>query len=269
MTVPPSEQERQQEQRWELLRRLDRLTNLPMTLLAFVWLALLIVDLTSGLTPFWQGVSNLIWMLSILDFLLALLVAPDRTRYLRANLLTAFSLLLPALRILRIFRSFRVLRLLRATRSINLLRLLTSLNRGFKAVGGAVRQRGLGYVVLLTLIITLAGAAGMLAFERPETPDSPGLNSYPEALWWTAMLMTSLGSEYWPVSLEGRLLTFLLALYALAVFGYITAAIASLFIGQDRRQAAPDGDHLAGVETELRAIRQELSALRAERTDWE
>ncbi|GGK40489.1 hypothetical protein GCM10008955_37870 [Deinococcus malanensis] len=235
MTVPPSEHE-QQHQRWELLRRLDRLTNVPMTLLAFVWLALLIVDLT----PFWQTVSNLIWGLSILDFLLALLVAPDRSRYLQANLLTAFSLLLPALRILRIFRAFRALRLLRATRSINLLRLLTSLNRGLKAVGGAVRHRGLGYVVLLTVILTLGGAAGMLAFERSETPGRPGLNTYPEALWWTAMLMTSLGSDYWPVSLEGRLLTFLLALYALAVFGYITAAIASLFIDQDRKQAPAD-----------------------------
>ena len=265
MAVPPSDQQ-QEQQRSELLRRLDRLTDLPMTLLAFVWLALLIVDLSAGLSPLWQTVSNLIWALSILDFLLALTVAPDRTRYLRANLITAFSLLLPALRLLRIFRAFRTLRLLRSTRSINLLRLLTSLNRGLKAVAGAVRQRGLAYVVALTLIVTLAGAAGMLAFERPEAAGEPGLNSYPEALWWTAMLMTSLGSEYWPRSLEGRLLTFLLALYALAVFGYITAAIASLFIDQDRKQAAPQG---TGLETELRAIRQELNALRAERTGRE
>ncbi|MFD1733091.1 hypothetical protein ACFSC4_21245 [Deinococcus malanensis] len=46
----PSEHE-QQHQRWELLRRLDRLTNVPMTLLAFVWLALLIVDLTPSGRP--------------------------------------------------------------------------------------------------------------------------------------------------------------------------------------------------------------------------
>ena len=38
-----------------------------------------------------------------------------------------------------------------------------------------------------------------------------GLRNYPEALWLTAMLLTSLGSEYWPCTGEGRALCFLLA----------------------------------------------------------
>ena len=40
--------------------------------------------------------------------------------------------------------------------------------------------------------------------------------------------MTTLGSEYWPKSTEGRLLCFLLAVYAFAVWGYITALHAEL-----------------------------------------
>lgn len=51
--------------------------------------------------------------------------------------------------------------------------------------------------------------------------------------------MTTLGSQVWPQSEEGRLLCFLLALYAFTVFGYVTATLAAFFIGRDaeNRQA--------------------------------
>ena len=39
-----------------------------------------------------------------------------------------------------------------------------------------------------------------------------GLKSYSDALWWTCMLLTSIGSEYWPHTAEGRLLCILLAI---------------------------------------------------------
>ena len=47
------------------------------------------------------------------------------------------------------------------------------------------------------------------------------------------MIMTTLGSEYWPQTPEGRVLCIILSLFAFAVFGYITAAIATFFVGQD------------------------------------
>jgi voltage-gated potassium channel len=55
------------------------------------------------------------------------------------------------------------------------------------------------------------------------------------------MLLTTMGSDYWPRSPEGRLLRFVLALYAFAVFGYVTAAIAAYFIGIDKQRASPTG----------------------------
>jgi hypothetical protein len=50
------------------------------------------------------------------------------------------------------------------------------------------------------------------------------------------MLLTTMGSDYWPRTPEGRLLCLLLAIYAFAVFGYVTAAIAAYFVGQDRSE---------------------------------
>jgi len=111
-------------------------------------------------------------------------------------------------------------------------RLLTSFNRSARALGATMRRRGFGYIIALTVIVVLSGAAGMYAFER-NTPGQEGFDTYGDALWWTAMIITTLGSQYWPVSTEGRILCLILSLYAFTVFGYITAVLASHFIGRD------------------------------------
>jgi voltage-gated potassium channel len=136
-------------------------------------------------------------------------------------------------------------------------RVVTSLNRGMKALGATMRRRGFGYVLALTVLITFAGAAGMYSFERA-APGGQGFASYGEALWWTAMLLTSLGSAYWPQSAEGRILCLLLALYGFAVFGYLTATLASFFIGRD---AEDDEAELASAE-DVRGVQGEIAALR-------
>lgn len=253
-------------ERLELLRHLDRLTDVPMIFLGFVWLALLVVDLTRGLGRGLGLLSNVIWVLFILDFLLSFTVAPDKRAYLRSNWITLVSLLLPALRVLRVFPALRAVRLLRATRSLNLVRLLTSLNRSFRAAGRAVRRRGVGYVVLLTLLVALAGAAGMLAFEDVPAARESGLTGYVSWLWWTAMILVTMGSDYFPKTAEGRFLTWLLALYGFAVFGYITASVASFFVGRDQTadEDEDDGVTNAALRRELSALRREIAGLRSE-----
>jgi voltage-gated potassium channel len=232
--------------RWELLEQIEDWIETPMMVLGFVWLVLLVIDLVSGLPLFLERANTAIWILFILDFLLRFLLAPRKLAYLRHNLLTALSLTLPALRALRFLR---VLRLARVTRGWQLVRVLGSLNRGIRATRAALGRRRFGYVLALTVLITVVGAAGMYALE-PASASSPGFQSYGDALWWTAMLMTSIGSEYWPHGPEARLLCFILALYGFAVFGYITATFASLFIGLDADAKARTGEATEGAAGE-------------------
>ena len=258
------------EERWELLRHVDALLETPMVVLSFAWLALTVIDLTAGLNRTLEIVSYVIWALFGVHFLLGVVIAPSRAAYLRHNWLTALALALPAFRILRVFRAFRLLRAARAARSVTLVRLITSLNRGMRAVGTTIGRRGVGYVAALTVIATFVGAAGMAQFESPAAlRDSghaeaveagAGLGSYGEALWWTAMVMTTMGSEYWPRTVEGRILGWLLALYAFAVFGYLTATIASFFIGQDAAEGRPDSD-MATLRAEVAALRAQVAGL--------
>jgi hypothetical protein len=47
------------------------------------------------------------------------------------------------------------------------------------------------------------------------------------------MLMTTIGSDYFPKTASGRVLCFLLALCAIALCGYLTATLATFFVRQD------------------------------------
>ena len=232
--------------RWELLEHINSLTDKGMMALAFVWLILLVVDLTSGLNRPLQVISNAIWIIFIIDFVIEFIIAPSKQQYLRRNWLTALSLALPALRLLRVLRIFRVLNAVRAVRTVSFLRLITSLNRGMRTVGNAFGRRNIGYLLVITVIVTFVGAAGMAYFESPQAIRAAGyaedaalhggLATYSDAIWWTFMLMTTIGSDYWPVTIEGRILCWILSVYALAIFGYITAAFASYFIGIDQNK---------------------------------
>lgn len=243
-------------ERLELLQRVEDWLEVPMLVLGFVWLALLIAEFVWGMSSLFEGLGTVIWIVFLLDFALKLTLAPHKLRYLRNNALTLVALLIPALRVFRIARAVRVLRLARTARGLRLVRVVTSLNRGMRALGAAMGRRGFGYVVLLTLLVTFAGAAGMLAFER----EVGGLENYGSALWWTAMIMLTLGSDYWPQTAEGRVLCILLSLYAFGIFGYVTAFLASFFVGRD---AEDEGTELIGAR-ELGLLREEIAGLREE-----
>jgi voltage-gated potassium channel len=127
------------------------------------------------------------------------------------------------------------------------------------ALRSSLSRRGLGYVVGLTVTVAFLGAGGMLTFE-PASEVEVGFTSYADALWWTGMLLATMGSEFWPKSIEGRILCFLLALYGFAVFGYITASFASFFVERDA--ASPEGGTMGTADFAI--LRAEISALRAE-----
>lgn len=239
-------------ERKKLFKQIEHIFEVPLIILGFAWLILLVIELVYGANEFLEDVSAIIWIIFIGDFLIKFVIAPLKWNFLKTNLLTIVSLVVPAF---RIFRLFRVIRLLRFSRSLRLIRVIGGLNRSMRALSATMSRRGFGYVLVLTLIVILAGAAGMYAFERDV---SNGLRDYGTALWWTTMVMTTLGSEYWPQTTEGRLLCVVLSIYAFAVFGYITATIATFFIGRD---AESNKSELAG-SNQIEILRRELADLR-------
>jgi voltage-gated potassium channel len=235
------------------LREWEAWSRIPMAVLGLIWLALVIVELASGESGLLEFFGTAIWIIFIAEFLLRFTLAPERLVFVRRNWITVVALVVPAF---RVFAGIRVLRAVRALRSLRLVTIIGAANRGMNALRRTMRRRGLGYALALTVGVTLLGAAGMLAFE-PASSTTPGLANFGDALWWTAMLITTMGTDFWPRTPEGRVLCLLLAVYGFAIFGYITASFASFFIGQDARSSAGEvagAKQLARIEKELQRL---------------
>jgi voltage-gated potassium channel len=263
LPAPPPPDDTLPEDRYETLRELEDWLEEPVEWLGLVWLGLLVVEFLWGLNPVLDALVYVIWAIFILEFALRLLLAPDRVRFLRSNWLTVISLLVPALRVLAFLRAARLARLLRGLRGTQLVRIVGTLNRGMRSLRAFLGRRKFGYVVALTGLVTVAGAAGMWSLENAAQV-AGGFEDFGDALWWTAMLMTTIGSEYWPQTPEGRTLTVLLAVYAFSVFGYLTASLATFFIGREAASPAsevPGKPMLADLEARLEAIQAEISSL--------
>ena len=245
-------------ERWEVLDSLDEWLRLPMLGLSFVWLLLVLWELARGSSALLESFGTAIWVVFILEFVVRLLLAPDKGPFLRRNWLTIISLVVPAFRLLR---GFRLLRAARALRGARLVRIVGTANRSMNALRATLARRGFIYVLGLTMLVIALGAAGMLNFEHAGEVEG-GFTSYGDALWWTAMLVSTIGSAFWPATLEGRILCFLLSLYGLAVFGYITASFASFFIGRDQEPSDAQAADVAALRGDIAALRAELAASR-------
>ncbi|MBE0661359.1 MAG: potassium channel family protein [Bacteroidales bacterium] len=238
-------------ERKRLLRSVEQVLEGPMVLLGFVWLVLLVVELIWGINKMLEYISYGIWGIFIIDFIIKISLAPEKRSFLKKNWLTAISLFIPAL---RVFRVLRFVRLLRGLRGIRLVRIVSSLNRSLRSLGKTMQRRAFGYVMITTLIVILAGAAGMYAFENP----TPGFTNYWLALYWTAMRVITAGNEFNPITPEGRGLGFLIAVFGFSIFGYFTATFATYFIGRD----AEEKDAPIAGSKEIEELKSEIIALR-------
>jgi voltage-gated potassium channel len=233
-------------ERWRLLASIKKIMDGPMIFLGFVWLILIIVDFLKGLPSVLQKISNIIWIIFIIDFIIALILAPDKKIYLKKNILTIISLAIPA------FRIFGLIRFISVLRGARLVRMLASVNRSMGGLAKAMSRRAFGYVSLLTFIVVIASSAGMYYFEKNA---QNGPQTFFESLWYTFMIMLTIGSDYWPRSPEGRILCCLISLYGFAILGYLTATLASFFLGRD---AALEGTRA----NEIHLLKKEIEELK-------
>ncbi|MBN3948212.1 MAG: potassium channel protein [Nostoc sp. NMS7] len=248
------------QERSEVLQQWEDWLEMPMLVLGFAWLGLFIVELVWGLNPLLVAIAAIIWITFIVDFGIKFLLAPRKISYLKHNWLIVFSLLIPAVRTFRIVGVIQSLQSVHVIRGLHLLGVMARTNRGMRLLATSVQRRGVGYVVGLTAFVILVGATGIYAFEHKLSVGTVGITDYGTALWWTAMVMTTMGSDYFPKTAEGRVLCFLLALYAIAVCGYATATLAVFFVDQD---AENDQAELAGAKS-IQALQAEVAALRTE-----
>jgi voltage-gated potassium channel len=168
-----------------------------------------------------------------------------------AVIVDVLVLLVPFLRFLK------VLGVLRAARALPLFRLAVFGGRGSGGALTLLRRRRLGQLALVSVMVILIGAAAGLLLET----GAPGatIEDFGDALWWSGALVTTVGSEIYPVTTGGRVLGFVLMLYAVGIFSYFIASIASVLVGVDSQKPS-DGSGRKGGTFRLDA--QERATLR-------
>lgn len=262
--VEPTRRRAAQDERFELLTHLQAILEPLMTALGLLFLVLLLLDyspadLSDRQHRWLDRALQAIWVAFLVDFAVRFVVAPAKVAFLRANWLTVLSLALPFL------RPLRALRAARALRSLSLVRLIGGLNRGMRVLRRVTRGRQFAYVGALTIVMTVAGAVGVLSFDRGV--EGAPIQTFGDALWWSSAMVTTINNELYAVSAEARVIAILLRVFAVSVFGFITASIASYFIGRDaeereRPPAPASPTDLAAVAAELSALREEIALLR-------
>jgi voltage-gated potassium channel len=244
-------------QKHRMLKALERRVETPMLLLSFVWLLVVVTELVLGTTPTLHLLGTGIWLAFLLFFSLKLAVVPKTTVFLKKNWLFVLAILVPVLRLFPYLQKFTLARALTATFGMQVIWILASADIGLRSLRRALGRRGAGYALTLTLIVILAGAAGMLSFEK-DSLDAQGIHGYPKALWWTAMQITNIGSGYRPVTPGGQILCLAISIYAAAMFGYLTAIMATFFVGRD----AQDPKSEIASQTSIEQLREEVVRLR-------
>jgi voltage-gated potassium channel len=236
-----------------LPRKLER----PMLLLSFVWFLVIITELVNGMSPVLLGLGTVLWALFVIYFGLRLAIVSDRVTFLKRNWLFVLAILVPVLRFFPFLQRLPLARVLTATFGMQVIWMFASADQGLGSLRRTMGRRGTGYALTFTVLVILAGAAGMLHFEN-NSPDAQGIHSYPKALWWVAMQITNIGSGYRPVTVGGHVLCLGISIFAVAIFGYLTAVFAAFFIGQD----AEDPKSEIPNQTSIHQLSAEIVLLR-------
>jgi voltage-gated potassium channel len=242
-----------------LLTRLDR----PMIFLSFVWFLVIIAELVNGTTTLLRTLGTGLWALLIMHVSLRFANFPDRLQFLKRNWLFVLAMMVPVLRFFPFLRSLPLTRALTATFGLQVVWMFASADQGLRSLSRTMGHRGAGYVLTFTAVVTLSAAAGMLHYEGV-LPDAQAIHSYPKALWWVCMQLTNIGSAYSPKSRGGEVLCLCVSVYAAAMFGYLTALFATVFIGRQTKganQEAPNAAELKRLSSELGSVRAAVDEL--------
>jgi voltage-gated potassium channel len=234
--------------RGDYLERVERWTELPLTILSLLLVPLLLAEsvfsLSAGRRDDLRDLDYLIWGIFAADLIVKLSLAPNRRRYLRGHWTDALLVAIPVLRPLRAMRSIRALRLLRVSRSgIALMRFVVGLRR-------VLSKHGLQYVLAVALVVVVA--SGLLVTSVEKTQPDSNIHNVPDGLWWAVSTVTTVGyGDTYPHSAVGRGIGVALMLLGISLFGVITASVAALFVEDQESDLRREIRELRGVVQSL------------------
>ncbi len=225
-----------------MLDRIERVTEFPLLILAFVMIPLLLGpylwDLTDGEEATFIALDAFIWVVFAVDLGVKTLVAPHRLAYLRSHWLDVIIVALPFIRPLRLLRL-----VVFSSRAILGVRRLVNIDLLF--------VYGVGMVMI----------ASTAVFSVEENQAEASITSFPEALWWAVVTISTVGyGDMVPVTAAGRAIAMLLMIGGITFFGGITANLAFFLVRTPSFQG--NGQEVSQLIEEIRSLKGEVARLR-------
>ena len=239
--------------REELREKLDRYLDVPLALASLALVLLTVIELTGEVSGPWEArlaaLGWALWGLFFVEFAAKFALAPVKRHYVREHWLDALIVLLPFLKVLRVVQ---------LARALPALRLLVFGGRGSQSTLELLKRRRLGQLAIISGMVILIGAS--LGFLLEAGAPGSRIEDFGDALWWSAALVTTIGSDLYPVTAAGRILSFLIMIYAIGIFTYFIGSVASVLVAFDASRTQKQGDK-GGVELsedEVEALRSIL-----------
>ena len=167
--------------------------------------------------------DDVICLFFLVDFVIRFRAARNKWKFMRWGWIDLLSSI-PLTQFFlygRIFRVFQVLRVMRSTRVILYFLFRNKIKGTFSLVSS------------VSVILIIFGAIAILQLEK----GVPGanINNSIDALWWAFVTITTVGyGDYYPVTVEGRVIAAILMTAGVGLFGTFTGFIASWFLEDDR-----------------------------------
>ncbi len=252
--------------RHDVVDQIEEMTKYPMALLGIAWLIVAIIVLTTDVKGSASislvGALFVLWVIMLIEYLVRLVISPDSRGYLKRRWAEPATVVLPVLQ---------------GWHLIGIEKMSLLLHEGELRLEAILKHHSLFRVLIAACVTLLTGAWLVLLFE--ENAKTSNIHSYPEALWWAIVTVTTVGyGDRYPVSPGGRVVAAVLMLVGIGLIGVLTATVASVFIREHNdanketfkkghadlgQQLAVISDRLADVERRLGATPSEVAAIDA------
>ena len=252
--------------RHDVVDQIEEMTKYPMALLGIAWLIVAIIVLTTDVKGSASislvGALFVLWVIMLIEYLVRLVISPDSRGYLKRRWAEPATVVLPVLQ---------------GWHLIGIEKMSLLLHEGELRLEAILKHHSLFRVLIAACVTLLTGAWLVMLFE--ENAKTSNIHSYPEALWWAIVTVTTVGyGDRYPVSPGGRVVAAVLMLVGIGLIGVLTATVASVFIREHTdanketfkkghadlgQQLAVISDRLADVERRLGATPSEVAAIDA------
>lgn len=207
------------------VERWERRAEIPLLLLAFAFLGayawpVLDESMDSDLRTMLTVCSWTVWVAFAVDFVIRVGLADERLAYARSHWYDVLLISVPLLRPLRLLRLLALARIANRSATRSLLGRVTTY-----VAGTAVAAVGLGAIAVLDVEQDARGS---------------NIHEFGDALWWAASTVTTVGyGDFYPVTVEGRLIAVGLMVVGVGTVGAVTAAVAAWLVKQVELENGP------------------------------